>query len=39
MSDRDGALLDVEFDDTEEEYFQILQEVRSIFKDQGIDDT
>ena len=32
-------LIDPEFDNTEEEDFQILQEVRSIFKEQGIDDT
>jgi len=35
----ENTLLDSEFDDTEEEDFQILQEVRNIFKEQGIDDT
>ena len=35
----ENNLLDSEFDDTEEEDFQILQEVRNIFKEQGIDDT
>ena len=35
----ENTLLDSEFDETEEEAFQILQEVRSILKDQGIDDT